>query len=147
LFESDNRAHFKAWQNLSPTYRAQVDGHCPWQRDEIDAKPIYYSDVTTANLSDEVKTAILNERLSALLFVPLHGTDQLLGKFMVYFDVPHVWTEQELQLSQVIAQNLAAVIVRMQALETLQQVVIELRESEEKMRSLARLSQKLEQVR
>src|SRR5690606_13926576 len=104
-------------------------------------------DVTTANLSDEVKTAILNERLGALLFVPLHGTDRLLGKFMVYFDAPHVWTEQELQLSQVIAQNLAAVIVRMQALETLQQVVIELRESEEKMRSLARLSQKLEQVR
>ena len=147
LFESDNLAHFKAWQNLSPSYRAQVDGHCPWQKEQIDAKPVFYTDVITADVSDELKAAILDEGIRALLFVPLHGTEQLLGKFMVYFDAPHVWTDQELQLSQVIAQNLATVIARLQALEALQLVVTELRESEEKMRSLARLSQKLEQVR
>lgn len=59
--------------------------------------------------------------------MPLIQPDRLLGKFMVYFNQPHQWTDQELRLAQVIAQNLSAIIGRLQALEEMQRATEELR--------------------
>jgi len=120
LFEEDGRVHFKAWRNLSPEYRQKVDGHCPWQADEIDAQPIYMSDVYKADLSRELQAIMRKEGIGALVFFPLSQPKGLLGKFMVYFNTPHEFTEQEKQLAQVIARDLAAVIARQQALEEIQ---------------------------
>ena len=139
LFGEDQLAHFKAWHNLSPAYRQQTDGHCPWHLHEIEAQPIYYPDVITSDLSEELKQVILDEGIRALLFVPLSRPDRLLGKFMVYFNAPHHWSDQELQLAQVIAQNLAAVIHRVQAMADMERAVAEMRASEENVRQLSRV--------
>ena len=122
LFDEDERAHFKAWQNLSPRYRQAVDGHCPWQIHETDAQPIFYSDVSASDMDPDLQQIILDEGIRALLFVPLSRTDRLLGKFMVYYNKPHHWSDEELQLAQVIAQNLSAVITRQQTMAELQRL-------------------------
>lgn len=127
LFEEDKKVHFKAWQQLSDSYRQKVDGHCPWQIDETDAQPIYYETIPTPELDAGLNETLLTEGLGALLFVPLIQPDRLLGKFMVYFNQPHQWTDQELRLAQVIAQNLSAIIGRLQALEEMQRATEELR--------------------
>ncbi len=129
LFEADQKVHFKAWHNLSDSYRRKMDGHSPWKIDEIDAQPLYYSDVSKSKLSDDIKKSVLDEGINALLFVPLKGQDRLFGKFMVYFDKAHACTDEELQFTQVIAQNFAAVISRQKALE-------ETRQAEQQFRSI-----------
>ncbi|MEZ4590329.1 MAG: PAS domain S-box protein [Chloroflexota bacterium] len=127
LFGDDNRVHFKAWRHLSDAYRQKVDGHCPWQSHETNAVPIFYNALPSAELDEALNETLQAEGLGALLFVPLNQPDRLLGKFMVYFNQPHQWTDQELRLSQVIAQNLSAIIGRLQALEEMQRATEELR--------------------
>lgn len=117
LFEADQKVHFKAWHNLSDSYRQKTNGHCPWKIDEIDAQPLYYTDVSKSDLNKSLKKNLLAEGINALLFVPLKGPALLIGKFMAYFDKPHACSDEELQFTQVIAQNLAAVISRQKALE------------------------------
>jgi PAS domain S-box-containing protein len=119
-FENDQKVHFKSWRNLSNAYRQKVDGHCPWRIDELNAQLLSYADVSKSNLSQELKETILGEGIHALLFVPLIGPARLLGKFMVYYDQPHTFSYEELQLAQVIAQNLTTVLLRQEALEETQ---------------------------
>jgi len=129
LFEEDQKVHCKAWHNLSDGYRRKMDGHSPWEIDEIDAQLLHYSDISKSDLKKDIKKAILAEGINALLFVPLKGPDRLFGKFMVYFDNPHICSDEELQLAQVIAQNFEAVISRQKALE-------ETRQAEQQFRSI-----------
>ena len=150
LFECYGLAHFKAWHQLSHGYRQKVDGHCPWKIDDVDAQLLPYESVPTNGLSASLNETLLAEGIGALLFVPLSQPNQLLGKFMVYYDTPHVFTEQELQLAQVIAQNLSAIICRLQALEEMEQAAEALRHtvqalkaSEEKIAELAEFNQSI----
>lgn len=117
LFEDDGKVHFKAWKNLSAKYRRAVDGHSPWQAHETDAQLLCYGDVSKADFGEKIKSAMGREGIGALLFMPLKGADRLLGKFMVYFNAPRECNEQEQYLAQILAQNLSAVISRMQVLE------------------------------
>ncbi len=120
IFGPDRLVHFVAWQNLSENYRKMVDGHCPWHIDQIDAKPIFISDVEKSSLQEELKQAILDEGIHALGFFPLISPDHLLGKFMVYYDQPHEFREEDKTLAQILSDNLSAIITRMQALEEAQ---------------------------
>ncbi|GJM40168.1 MAG: hypothetical protein DHS20C20_04500 [Ardenticatenaceae bacterium] len=129
LFEEDGLAHFKAWHSLSAKYREIVDGHSPWEVDDLDAEPLCFETIPTDSLNAPINKALQEEGIGALLFVPLAQTDRLLGKFMVYFNSPHRFTEQELQLTQVIAQNLSAIISRLQLLEEMKQTTSELRQT------------------
>lgn len=150
LFEDDGVAHFKAWHNLSDRYRQNVDGHCPWKVDEVNAESLSYDAVPAPDLDAALNEALLTEGIGALLFVPLAQPDRLLGKFMVYYDTPHHFTDQELQLTQVIAQNLSAIICRLQVLEemqataeALQQTVNALNRGEETIAQLAEFNQSI----
>ncbi|MCA9919137.1 MAG: PAS domain S-box protein, partial [Anaerolineales bacterium] len=150
LFGEDNLAHFKAWHQLSDRYRQKVDGHCPWQPHEIEAVPIYYESIPDAALDEDLNHTLQEEGLGALLFVPLSQPDRLLGKFMVYFNNAHTFTEQDLQLAQVIGQNLSAIISRLQALEEMKQTTAELqntvqalKQGEETIAELAEFNQSI----
>ncbi len=129
LFEADNRAHFKSWKNLSSAYRKAVDGHSPWQPDDVDASPFWYEDVASADLEEPLKSTILNEGIRSLAFIPLKGPARLLGKFMVYYNTPHRFSTEELHYIRILSENLSSAITRQIFLEQLQQ-------SEEKYRSI-----------
>jgi PAS domain S-box-containing protein len=107
LFDNAGAMRFTAWRGLSTEYRAAVSGHSPWKRNDADARPFGIDDVTKAALDPGLRQAIDAEGIRALAFVPLAYGHQLLGKFMVYFNSPHHFTTDELQLAQALANQLA----------------------------------------
>ena len=119
LFDPANVMRFVAWRGLSDAYREATSGHSPWTPDVLDPKPIAMADVDKAELSDSLRAVIKSEGIGALAFIPLVSNGRLIGKFMVYFDESHVFSEDELELSLTLARQLAFGIDRKRAEEAL----------------------------
>jgi len=107
LFDPDGVMRFKAWRGLSETYRRAVEGHSPWTLEERNPRPIHVSDVAEAALDALLADVIRREGIRALSFIPLTSSGRLIGKFMVYFDLPHVMSDEDISLAQAIAGTLA----------------------------------------
>ena len=129
LFEADGSMRFKAWHGLSDKYRKATEGHSPWKQTTQNPQPILVADARTDSSLTALLPVILEEGIYALGFIPLMHQGKLLGKFMVYFNEPHTFSSEEVQLSQTIASHVAFAIFRMQAEEAL-------RTSEERYRIL-----------
>jgi PAS domain S-box-containing protein len=113
LFDDDNVMRFRAWRGLSDAYRAATDGHAPWTADAVDPQPVLIPDVAEAGFDEQLERAVRAEGIGALAFVPLVQAGRLLGKFMLYHDAPHSWTDGEVRLCHTIANHLASATVRM----------------------------------
>ena len=111
-FDRGNIMRFAAFRSLSANYRAAVDGHSPWSRTDHDAQPILIGDVSNSHLPDHLKQAIRREGIHALIFVPLAGAHELMGKFMAYYDMPRVFSPGEEKLAVLIARQLGFAIER-----------------------------------
>lgn len=122
ILDNEQIMRFKAWVNLSEAYRRAVEGHSPWSPHERNWQPILISDATTDSRVASVRTAVLDEGIHALAFIPLSYDDQLLGKFMIYYNVEHAFGEDEICLAQTIANQVAFATERKQTEETLRQV-------------------------
>lgn len=110
LYDSEQVMRFVASHGLSPAYRQVVEGHSPWTADTVDPQPVLIDDVDLVPALAELLPTIKREGIGALGFVPLLYRGRLLGKFMVYFDHPHIFTEEERMLSQTIANHIAFAI-------------------------------------
>jgi PAS domain S-box-containing protein len=130
LFDAANRMRFVSWRGLSEEYRRAVDGHSPWIPDSTDAQPICIDDVDRSELPDSLAQAVRAEGIGATAFIPLQGNKGLLGKFMAYFDAPHVFTDSEIAVALTIARQLGFGIERMRAEAARQRAEQALRESE-----------------
>ncbi|AFL49822.1 PAS domain S-box-containing protein [Sinorhizobium fredii] len=115
LFESSAKMHFVAWRGLSAEYRNAVDGHSPWTCEERDPEPIFLQDVAQAEALTALRPTIEAEGIAALGFIPLVAEGRLIGKFMTYYDLPHAFTDNEIDLALTIARQLGFSIQRMRA--------------------------------
>ncbi len=119
---------FVAWRGLSKRYRKAVEGHSPWESDTKDPQPVCISDIDRAELPKSLKAMIRAEGIRAAAFVPLVADGKLIGKFMVYLNAPHSFTETELRFATTIARQVMQAIQHKQDEEAL-------RESEARMRA------------
>jgi PAS domain S-box-containing protein len=116
LLADDNGVlRFRAWRGLSERYRRSTEGHSPWAADVADPQPVLVDDVAGAGFEPAVERAIRKEGIGALAFIPLVRGGRLLGRFMLYRDAPHEWSDREVLLSRTIANHLASVAERTQA--------------------------------
>ena len=115
LFDETGVMRFQAWRNLSAGYRAAVDGHSPWSADTSAPAAITIDDVAADSALGPLRDVVLGEGIRALAFVPLVSHGQLLGKFMVYYDTPHVWSAEEMRLAAGIAQHVAFGVARVRS--------------------------------
>lgn len=129
LFDDAGVMRFVAWRELSDSYRNAADGHSPWKPDSQNPQPIWFDDIDTAELSGSLKAKIREEGIGSLAFIPLVSNGKLIGKFMAYFNVPHVFSGNEVELGQIIARQFAFGIERQRAEE-------KLRQSEERYRAV-----------
>jgi len=106
-FDDAGVMRFCSWKNLSDAYRAAVDGHSPWARDTLYPRPILVEDVATDPTLGALRDVVLGEGIRALAFIPLTSQGRLLGKFMIYYDAPRVFSSMEVQLAEGIAQHVA----------------------------------------
>lgn len=116
LFDAGGVMRFAAWHGLSETYRRAVEGHSPWTTDDIaEPEPICVEDVERSDFADCLKHALRGEGIAALAFIPLQENSRLLGKFTVYYDAPHSFTDGEIQLALTVARQLGLGVERVRA--------------------------------
>ena len=108
---------FAAVRGLSAHYREAVEGHSPWASGDAEARPIAIADVDASALSDELKAVVAQEGIASLAFIPIFSAGDLAGKFMVYYDRPHQFTDDELDLGLTIAHQLGFSLERRRAEE------------------------------
>jgi len=121
---------FVGWRGLSEPYRTATEGHSPWAIDETNPVPICFSDVASAQCNPKIKAALETETISAIAFVPLVSSGKLIGRLTIYFEAPHEFTQSEIDLSLIIAHQVAFGIDRKRSEEAL-------RASEERFRKLS----------
>ncbi len=115
LTDTSGTMRFVGWVRLSTEYRQVAQGHSPWPMHAKTPAPIYIEDVREADIQEPLKSNILDEGLLALAFIPLVASGRLIGKFMTYFDRPHRFTADEIDLCVTIARQLAVGIERKRA--------------------------------
>ncbi|MFN8289497.1 MAG: PAS domain S-box protein [Chitinophagaceae bacterium] len=109
-FNKTGGLEFRASFGLSDDYKKFTAGHSPWSRDCRDPKPVFVPDAETEDSLKDLLPVISREGIRALGFIPLVYGGRLLGKFMVYFNRPHLFTEEESQLLQTIAREVSFAI-------------------------------------
>lgn len=112
LFDESGVMRFVASRGLSNDYVRAVEGHTPWEPDDFDAQPISVSDIATAELDEHLRTVITMEGIRALNFIPLIVDRKLIGKFMFYYNEPHVCSSEEMVLALNIGRQLAFAIAK-----------------------------------
>jgi PAS domain S-box-containing protein len=110
LFDETGVMQFKDSHGLSAAYIAAATGHSPWKVNDTDTGPIYMPDAEKEESLKELLPVIRNEGIRALGFIPLVYMNRLLGKFMIYYNEVHEFTEEESQLAQTIAREVAFAI-------------------------------------
>ncbi len=123
LFDDSKVMRFVAWRWLSEEYRRAVEGHSPWSPDMIDPEPIMIGNIETAELPDELMRTVAMEGIRALAFIPLVEGARLLGKFMVYYDRPHAFSQGEMEVALTIARQFVFSIERLHAKQKAQHLV------------------------
>lgn len=111
-FDMAGVMRFAAWRGLSENYRSAVEGHSPWKPWERDAHAIFVEDISLSGESLTIIETVIAEGIRALAFIPLADTHHLLGKFMVYYDTPRVFTESERRVALVISRQLGFALDR-----------------------------------
>lgn len=112
LFDEAGVMQFVASRGISAAYRRAVTGHTPWTPGEPQPEPIHIDDVSSADLSVDLKATIAGEGIGALAFFPLVADGGVIGKFMAYHDGPHRFSTDELELGLLIARQLGFAIDR-----------------------------------
>jgi PAS domain S-box-containing protein len=110
---------FQAWRGLSEQYRLLTDGQLPRFINDANPVPVLITDVEE-ELNGAQKQVHLDEGIHAIAFIPLIEGQRLIGKFMLYYDPPHQFTEAEVQWAETIARHVAHALARKQAETRLQ---------------------------
>jgi PAS domain S-box-containing protein len=121
LFDTEGVMRFHAWRGLSDAYRQGVDGHSPWSVDDLDPLPILIPDIAYQADLGPLQQIISEEGIQSLAFIPLVEQGKILGKFMLYYNQPHIFSEAEVQWAQTIARHVAHALQRKQVEEKLRQ--------------------------
>lgn len=113
LFDDSGVMSFVASRGLSEEYCKAVTGHSPWHPGDKNATPITIADIRAAEITEDLRSTIIGEGIAALGFVPLNSSNgAVIGKFMVYYDRPHEFTDTELELAVTVARQIAFGIER-----------------------------------
>src|SRR5262249_7446594 len=119
LFDQKAFMRFVASRGISERYRRAVDGHTPWTPETPNAEPVLVVDVETDSGLANYLEVFRAERIRALGFFPLSYRDRTIGKFMLYYAEPHIFAEDEIELAETIAGQIAFGVARVRAEEAL----------------------------
>jgi signal transduction histidine kinase len=133
---------FRAWRGLSGEYRAAATGYSPWSLEATDHRSVHVPDTLADPSLGSLRAVIRAEGIRALAFVPLVSQRGLLGELVVYYDTPHDFSAEEVQIAQVVAHHVALGIDRIRA----QAEIAELLERERAARRAAERAQHTAEV-
>lgn len=137
LFDDAGVMRFVAWRGLSDGYRTAVDGHTPWKLGQSGAEAIFVRDIDDTSEPQHLKDTIKGEGIRGLAFIPLESHGRVVGKFMTYYEAPHVFTEHERELAVTIARQVGFSVERAYNEVARQHAEAQLRESETRFRLMS----------
>ncbi len=120
LLDEDDVMQFVATEGLSTNYQKICKGHSPWKVSDQNIHPIYVRDVAEEPSLDSLRKTIEVEGIRSLAFIPLMYQNKLLGKFMVYYDRIHDFTDEDGFLMQTVAMDVAWAISETREAQKLQ---------------------------
>jgi len=116
LFDDSSVMRFVASRAVSDDYRRAVEGHSPWNLEDVVTSPICIRDIEEDGaLSEELKDALRAEGIAALAFVPIFAGGAIAGKFVAYYDTLHSFTPKELDGASTVARQLGFGLERLRA--------------------------------
>ncbi len=124
---------FVAWRDLSDRYRKATDGHSPWACEDVNPDPVCVADIDHADLPEALKIGVKQEGIRALAFIPLMTGGKLAGKLVAYYDAPHTFTQDEIDLALTLSRQLGFGVERMRAEQARASIEAELRKLSEKL--------------
>jgi two-component system cell cycle sensor histidine kinase/response regulator CckA len=129
IFDADGVMRYKAWKGISDRHRAAMERPISinWRRGARNVQAVTVADVTKDPSLSPLLPAFASEGIRALARIPLLGNGGLIGKFVLYYNAPHEFLTEEIQLAQTIATHVAFAAERHLAEAAL-------RESEERFR-------------
>jgi two-component sensor histidine kinase len=110
LADGSGVMRFVAWRGLSERYRKAVEGRSPWTSDDKDPQPVVIRDIDGADVPGPVKSAMEEEGIRALAFIPVVAEGDLIGKCMIYHEAPHGFTDAEMKIAVNLARRLGFAI-------------------------------------
>jgi PAS domain S-box-containing protein len=114
-YDEDGVLRFKAWLDLSETYRRAVEPYAPWSGDARAPAALVIADVERAAMREDRREAMLREGIRALVCVPLMLRGTVVGTFTLYEPAPRTFDAHELQLAQTIANHMVFAIEHVRA--------------------------------
>ncbi len=114
VFGEGDALRFAAWHRLSGRYRAAVEEHA-WAPDAKEPDPVLVPDVLEDRSLGSLRKVVLSEGIRACAFIPLLHQERLLGRFMVYYDTPHEFSNEELHAAATVATQVVFAIDRARA--------------------------------
>jgi two-component sensor histidine kinase len=135
LFDDSGVMKFVAWRGLSDDYRRVTEGHSPWTHDTAEPRPVCIEDIRQADLDPELRAVIEQEGIGSLAFIPLIENGRLAGKFMAYYDDPHAFSEDEVEVASTLGHQLGFGVERIRTELARRTAVATLRESEARERA------------
>ena len=120
LFDDNNIMRFKSFTGLSEAYRSKAEGHSPWKHDAHNPESVFIEDVTVSDKLANLKEIIIEEGIKSIGFIPIVYHGKIIGKFMVYYNQVHAFTNNEIQFAKTVAHNIAFSIERHKSNEALQ---------------------------
>jgi two-component sensor histidine kinase len=126
VFDEHGVMRFVAWRGLSGSYRHAVDGHSPWRADTSNPQPIAVNDILASDEREDLKFVVVQEGIRGLAFIPLVAGGKLIGKFMTYYNLPHEFDADEINLASTIASQVAFGIDRKRAQDSEKTLIREL---------------------
>ncbi len=112
LFDGAGRMRFQAWIGLTQKYREAVEGHSPWTPTSPNARPVIVDEAVTDPGLASFHRVFNEERIESLAFIPLLHQDLVIGKFMLYSDLPGRFGPDEITLASTLAGTVALAIIR-----------------------------------
>lgn len=122
LCDATRTMQFVAWRGLSEDFRTATLGHSPWGLGATDTAPIYVETLRGSDFDVELKAVIAREGIAALALIPLITNEGVIGKVMVYFDEPHVFTTGDRRLATALARQLSYAVERDRAVTMMQRL-------------------------
>lgn len=105
---------YRAAVGLSADYQQAVESHFEQSRQSLNPQMIIIPDARFEIGIDQLDSLRQAEKIRATASFPLGYRQQNLGKVIVYYDVPHQFTDEEIKLAKTITTYIATTITRKQ---------------------------------
>ena len=110
LFNEKDKMYLVDSKNLGDTFIQQFQDFCYWKNEVQFTRSIFISDVNKDASLERIQTSCTAEEIVSLGFIPLIYQNNLLGKFVISFTSLHVFSDEEIQLIETIARDVAFAI-------------------------------------